>query len=352
MENITRLFVSDLHMCSSDAVAPAGGRRPYGWLNGGEAERMAEFLRSNTVTDCQQLFLVGDVIDRWICPHDVPPPSALDVLDAPHNRPVVEAIRAFARLPGRSVIWCRGNHDAEATPVTARHLADGVSLVPRYNDAFPLRVWHGHDDCLFNGPDPTGRPFPLGYFISRFVATATARGLAEVGLNIRTFLKVGPELAFLLETEPLAEIVFDVVRKAADIKLEDQVIMPDGRTVAVSDVRKQYENLVAEWRRNRSTSVARALLCESDPYHDVPTGLHLNIAGHSHDAKVKPEIRYINLGSWCGKDAYFGKTWLHHAQLLDETLCGALYKWDGGVASQIGETVTARTLWVPATQAA
>ncbi|HEX8112561.1 MAG TPA: hypothetical protein VF516_32750 [Kofleriaceae bacterium] len=352
MENITRVFMSDLHMCSSDAVAPAGGRRAYGWLSEPRARRTAEFLASNTVTDCQQLLLVGDVIDLWICPHDVRPPSARDVLDAPHNKPVVEAIRAFARLPGRSVIWCQGNHDAEATAETARYLADGAQLVPRHNVDFPLRAQHGHEDCLFNGPDPMDRPFPLGYFISRFVATAAARGLAEVGVNIRTFLKVGPELAILLETEPLAQIVFEVVRKAADLELEDPVILPDGRTITVGAVRKEYENLVAEWRRNRSISVARALLCESDPYHDVPTGLHLNIAGHSHEAKVKPELRYINLGSWCGQDAYFGKTWLVHAERLNETLCGALYKWDNGVVTQVGETVAVPTLWVPATKAA
>lgn len=351
MEDIRRIFVSDLHMASTDAVAPAGGRRPYGWLSEAEAARAGAFFRSTTVTECQQLVLVGDVLDTWICPHDVRPPTALDVLDAPHNKPVVEAIRAFAGLPGRSVIWCLGNHDGEATAETARHLADGVQLTPRY-DAFPLRAWHGHPDCLFNGPDPMGRPFPLGYIISRFVATAAARGLAEVGLNIRTLLKVGHGLAYQLETEPLAEVVFDVVRKAADLKPEDQVILPDGQTVAVSELRTRYENLVDEWRKHRSTSVARALLCESDPYHDVPTELHLNIAGHSHDAKVKPELRYINVGSWCGKDAFFGKTWLQHAGLLGERLCGALYKWDHGVASQIGETVTVPTLWVPAAQAA
>lgn len=352
MENITRLLVSDLHMCSSDAVAPAGGRRPYGWLSEPEANRMGEFFRSKTVTDCQQLLLVGDVIDLWICPHDVRPPTAQEVLDAPHNKPVVDGIRAFAKLPGRSVIWCQGNHDAEATPETARYLADGVQLVPRYNDAFPLRVWHGHEDCLFNGPDPMRRPFPLGYFISRFVATAAARGLAEVGVNIRTFLKVGDQLARLLETEPLAEIVFDVVCQAAEIEVRDQVKMPDGRTIAVSEVRREYESLVAEWRKNRNTSVARALLCESDPYYDTPTGLHLNIAGHSHGAKVVADHRYINLGSWCGKDAYFGKTWLACPEHLNEILCGALYKWDNGVVTQVGQTITVPTLWVPATRAA
>jgi UDP-2,3-diacylglucosamine pyrophosphatase LpxH len=312
-------------------------------LSPDEAIRLGAFFQSKTVTDCQQLCLVGDVVDMWICPHDVKPPTALDVLDAPHNRPVVDGIRAFAALPGRNVIWCQGNHDAGVDTAAARHLADNVKLVPRYNDEFPLRICHGHEDCLFNGPDPSNRPFPLGYFISRLVATAAARNLCDVGVNVRTFLKIGPDLALLLETEPLAEIVFDVVRKAADIKLEDRVVMPDGSTIAVGKVRADYQDLVSEWRKHRTTSVARALLCEADPYHDVPTGFHLNIAGHSHAAKVIEGHGYINLGSWCGKDAYFGKTWLEYAGHADELLCGALYKWENGVSTQFGKTVTVST---------
>lgn len=129
----------------------------------------------------------------------------------------------------------------------------------------------------------------------------------------------------------------------AGIKLDDRVIIPDGSEVEVRKVRSEYEHLVTDWRKHRTTSVARALLCESDPYHDVPTGLHLNIAGHSHNAMVKDNLGYINLGSWCGKDAYFAKTWLEYGATNDELLCGALFKLQDGVSTQQGKTVTVRT---------
>jgi hypothetical protein len=62
-------------MSSSDAVEPAAGKRLYGWLSPDEAKRLGAFLRSKTVTDCMQLILNGDVVDVWICPHHVRPPS-------------------------------------------------------------------------------------------------------------------------------------------------------------------------------------------------------------------------------------------------------------------------------------
>lgn len=350
MENITRLFMSDLHMCSSDAIAPAGSKHAWGWLSKDGAARAGNFLRSKIVTDCQQLVLVGDVIDRWICPHDVRPPTAREVLDAPHNKPVVEAIRAFARLPGRSVIWCIGNHDAETIPDDARHLADGVQLVSSHK-VFPLHARHGHEDCLFNAPDPKGRLFPLGYYISRFVATAAACGAGAVGLNIRTLWNV-PDLAKRLLTEPLAKLVFDVVRDRAGLKPQDQVIMPDGQKVALSELRTRYENLIDEWKHHWTVPMNKAVLCESDPSCTISADPHLHILGHTHDAKVDSDLAYINVGSWCDKDAYFAKTWLESPGQDNEILSGALFQWKNGVATQIGDTVTRWTTPVPETEAA
>ncbi|TMQ02967.1 MAG: hypothetical protein E6J90_00720 [Deltaproteobacteria bacterium] len=58
---------------------------------------------------------------------------------------------------------------------------------------------------------------------------------------------------------------------------------------------------------------------------------------------VKETLGYINLGSWCGKDAYFGRTWLEYAEHAEELLCGALFKWQNGTIIQQGKTVTVRT---------
>jgi hypothetical protein len=106
------------HMSSSDAVEPAAGKRLYGWLSPDEAKRLGAFLRSKTVTDCMQLILNGDVVDVWICPHDVRPPSPLDVLDQRSSAACVCAsviIRVIAQdldiaLPPDSVCRCYRHH--------------------------------------------------------------------------------------------------------------------------------------------------------------------------------------------------------------------------------------------------
>ncbi|HEU4732710.1 MAG TPA: hypothetical protein VFT22_32665, partial [Kofleriaceae bacterium] len=220
-------------------------------------------------------------------------------------------------------------------------------FMPSYGHEFPLRVSHGHEDSLFNSPDPMGRDFPLGYFITRFVATAASRGLGEVGVNWRTILGSGPQLVALLEHHPLAECVFDAVRSAAAISLDDRVIMPDGEARKVSEIRAAYRNLLGEWNERRKPRWQSALLCEYDPFYDHGVGTpHLYIAGHSHDRVYTYHASYgtyMNLGAWCGSRAYFGKTWLENAGERDEVLCGRLYEW----SSETGETAASTCAPVP-----
>jgi UDP-2,3-diacylglucosamine pyrophosphatase LpxH len=331
MQDIKRICISDLHMSSQEAVEPTGGKQPYGWFSRDHAARLAQFLASNVVKECRQLFLLGDVTDRWICPHDVKPSTTLEILEAPHNKPVVDRIQAFASTPGKTVIWCKGNHDGEATGDDAHHLAFNVNLVPHY-DEFPLSVRHGHEGCLFNAPDPMGRPYPLGYFISRFVATAAARGKAKVGLNLQLLFKSGDQLVALLEHEPLAKCVFDAVCHAADISLTDKVIMPDGNSLEVGVVRVTYQNLVDEWKAHRPGKVMDAVLAEWDPFYALPVGKnYLHIRGHSHVRSygaLGAGGVYMNIGSWCSPEASFAKTWIENPGEPNEVLRAELFQWD------------------------
>jgi hypothetical protein len=116
----------------------------------------------------------------------------------------------------------------------ARELAPSIIFGPRF-DRYPLRVRHGHEDALFNAPDPTGRDFPLGYFITRFTAKAAEQGLPEMSFSFRTILKSGGEVVRLLRQQPLVDCVFDTVLKATGVKLEDRVVMPDGSSIEVGN---------------------------------------------------------------------------------------------------------------------
>jgi UDP-2,3-diacylglucosamine pyrophosphatase LpxH len=83
-------------------VTTTAGQHPYGWLSPAAAIRLGDFLRSRP-WPTQQLFLVGDFRDYWVCPHDVRPSTTLDIINAPHNKPVVDGLRAFAAMPGKNL---------------------------------------------------------------------------------------------------------------------------------------------------------------------------------------------------------------------------------------------------------
>jgi len=336
-----RTYISDLHLPSKDAVDPPPGQLPYGWLSPDQAKRLAKFLASDIVTSSDQLFLVGDVLDLQICPHDVKPPTAIDVFTAHHNQPIVKAIRDYADGPGHTVFWILGNHELGATASDAHYLHPQINFLPRY-DEYPLRVRHGHEGCLFNGPDPRGRDVPLGYFISRFVATAAARGLHPVGLSLQLLWNSGPELVALLKAAPLAECVFDAVCHAADITLDDDVIMPDGSARKVGEVRATYQDLVHEWGEAHGGYVMNAVLAEWDPFYDLPVSKrYLNIIGHSHEHKYSSLVTggvYLNLGSWCGNEAHFAKSWLENAGESNEVVRAQLFRWDPVAGPQSAST--------------
>ena len=313
MSDSARIYISDVHMSSQAAIKPPPGQHAYGWLPPAKVDRLARFLYSDELAGCRELVLLGDIVDYWIVPHDVRPPTAIEVLDAPHNKAILDGLKAFAARPGNKITWIEGNHDAGAGSAAAHRIAPNVRFVPGFDDP-PLRLRHGHENCLFNAPDPAGRQFPLGYFISRFVATAAARGLAPVGLNLQLLWHSGPQLVALLGKEPLAKCVFDAVCHAADVSLTDGVIMPDGSARNLAEIRATYQNLVAEWDSARGNAM-EAVLCEWEPFQGLDNGKpYINIFGHSHDRYNAPIHatggRYVNVGSWCGKQAHYATTWI------------------------------------------
>ncbi|HEX7840807.1 MAG TPA: hypothetical protein VF469_25190 [Kofleriaceae bacterium] len=336
MTDLKRVFISDVHMSSGAAVTPPPGQHAYGWLSPAKAKRLGAFLKSDELTDCRQLFLVGDIVDTWICPHDVKPPTAIEILDAPHNRPVVEGLKAFAAKPGNWIYWIEGNHDAGAGAEAAHHIAPNVSFVTGGLDDPPLYIHHGHENSLFNAPDPAGREFPLGYYISRFVATAAARGLAPVGLNLQLIWKKRDELLAFVKGQPLAVSVLNAVCDAAHINPnspDEHVVMPDGSKPLVSKIREQYQNLTDDWEHSGLGSWKDALACEWDPFYSMGASSDcIYIMGHSHGwfpggSPGMASTRYRNLGAWCGKEAHYATSYLEDAGKGVKEMKVTLSKW-------------------------
>jgi len=305
MKPLRRVFVSDIHMGTAAAVADnIPDKKPYCWLSAEENSTLAEFLKSDTVQTADQLFIVGDLVDLWVYPVDVRPPSPDEIINAQHNRAIVSALRTFAAQPHKQLIYIGGNHDMQVDALVAHQLAPNTVFGPVYEE-FPLRVTHGHDLCLFNSRDPGGRKYPLGYFITRCCATAARDGAAhDMGWNFWSLFNGADEIVrWIKDGKPLSQCVLDFVKDSTGVSDTAPIVMPDGSTTTLAEVKQQYAHLVDDWNAHKSNHAATAVLCEWDPWSDMPIGTQrVNIMGHSHRRVFANNDNYgiyVNLGTWC-----------------------------------------------------
>lgn len=170
------VFISDLHL----NVAAN-----YSWMTQ-HLEPLADFLDElNSRTDVAELIILGDLLDEWVVPADVPPHDFAEVLATGVNAPVVEALQDLSI--NMQVTYVTGNHDmlsfeeANKAVITATFpYMNVVSDYPglgSYSKDQVLWAEHGHRYCLFNAPDiwsRAGGHLPLGYFISRLAACKSA----------------------------------------------------------------------------------------------------------------------------------------------------------------------------------
>ncbi len=113
------IWLSDIHLGVKDC----------------KAEFLLDFLHA---TDCETLYLVGDIIDFWQMPRGQWPDK--------HNQ-VLQLLLARSMQKGRRVIYIPGNHDA-----IARHYIGlffgGVEIAPSqiHETADGRRLWITHGD--------------------------------------------------------------------------------------------------------------------------------------------------------------------------------------------------------------
>lgn len=270
-----------------------------------------------------ELVLLGDIFDLWLYPLDVVPWTVPQILAA--NRDVTAALQRCARnIP--NVYYMNGNHDLEVTAADLQPLASGgksVQLVTpdQYNShhQYQRHLEHGHAVDMFNAPDDAGDTiagYPLGYFITRMVATAADQSAAWEALK-RLLQALGTTHAALapqqLEVRSMGSLFVEPI-----ITLLEKLVGVDDSTpirfadpalnYTVGDIKSHYGSLYSTWWRkypnieqflsamltgllsNGLEWYAKLVLAGSSP----PKVLAM---GHTHHAEAQGA--YDNDGCWC-----------------------------------------------------
>jgi len=351
-----RLFVTDLHMGAGRT--PKLDKHDYDWLKPAEAESFANFLKYvNESDDVKEVVLLGDVMETWVCPVDEVPPSFDEIISAKKNKDIVKQLKNLAKNEDIKLLYFPGNHDMSITADFLEFNFPGIVFggSAAHNSAFSagrILAEHGSAYAMFCAPDPVNNPgnrLPLGYFISRIVATK----VANTGSAKHHYWRYVDDLIECLGPQTLPASVFEAVLEEADLPEDVEIKMSSngGRTYSVGagEVKEKYKNVYEDWRSKKGDGMAflavwaelghlgkiADLLCKKGNTKIV-------IFGHSHGCKLDKDSWlvedriYANCGTWCDEDK--PRTFVETEK---DTKAGRHYvrlmEWDGREAHQMGQ---------------
>jgi UDP-2,3-diacylglucosamine pyrophosphatase LpxH len=351
-----RIYIADIHMNAGwgETKSKKGPPYEYEWLGRKEANRFAKFLEYlNDPAKIREVVILGDLMDDWVYPVNKEPPSLQQILDASINKGIVRALRKLTENEKINVIYLPGNHDMGVTEdivkANFKNMVFGGSTF--HGSAYRtsrLRAEHGSAHTMFNAPDPINgsvAKLPLGYFISRVVATKAR----DTGDAKRHYWSYADDLLEMLGPQRLGASVFEAVLEEADLDETTEIFMPkrNGKTastntkkvrkynskassattgkdkkendehvsVTAGQVKEKYAALYDQWIERYGKGIAfRAMMAEIGLLGRVADGLckqndtNIVVFGHSHDCKLDKDVWFVedriyaNCGTWCDEE--------------------------------------------------
>lgn len=316
-----RIYISDIHMNAGKGFQTDKGKHPYEWLGPAEANRFADFLNYLNDPDIvQEIIIIGDLMDDWVYPVDVVPPSLESIVKAPINKKIVQALKKLCKNKKIVVLYLPGNHDMGVNIELIEKNFPGMIFggTALYNSVYRssrLRAEHGSAYAMFNAPDAINSPgtrLPLGYYISRVVATKSR----DTGSADRHYWTYADDLLETLGPQRLAANVFEAVLEEACLNDKTKILMPkrNGKAVSVTvdQVKEKYAALYDQWQETYGAGVAfKAMMAEIGFLGNLADRLckksdtNIVIFGHSHDWKLDKDKWFVddriyaNCGTWC-----------------------------------------------------
>jgi len=351
-----RVYISDIHMNAGKGFEAANEKHPYEWLRPDETGRFAEFLRFlNDPDSVQEIIIIGDLMDNWVYPVDMVPPSLESIVKAPVNRGIVQALKKLSKNEKITVLYLPGNHDMGVTKELIDQNFPGMIFggTALYNSVYRssrLRAEHGSAHAMFNAPDPINSPgtrIPLGYFISRVVATRSR----DTGSGERHYWKYADDLLETLGPQRLASSIFEAVLEEACLNADTPIRMPkrNGKADAVTagQVKEKYARLYDQWQETYGAGEAfKAMMAEIGFLGNLADRLckksdtNVVIFGHSHDWKLDKDKWFVgdriyaNCGTWC--DDNKPCTWVESQKDREERRhIIRVMEWNNGTPTQL-----------------
>jgi len=316
-----RIFISDVHMNAGIGFNASEGTHSYEWLNPSEAQRFADFLKYiNNPSEIKEVIFIGDLMDNWVYPIDIDPPTFPDIINAPINADIVKELKTLCSNKEIGIFYLPGNHDMGMTKEIVNEnfsqmVFGGSSLQNSRFTSGRLQAEHGSAYAMFNAPDPINSPgnrLPLGYFISRVVATAQHR----TGVSKRHYWSYADDMLEMLGPQKIASSVFEAITEEAGLDESDEIIMSNRGckkiTIRVGEVKQKYAALYEQWTNQYGPGIAfKSVMAEIGYLGNVAdrlckkNGINLIIFGHSHDWKLDKDSLFVedriyaNCGTWC-----------------------------------------------------
>jgi hypothetical protein len=168
---------------------------------------------------------------------------------------------------------------------------------------------------MFNAPDAVNNPgsrLPLGYFISRVIATKAR----DTGDAKRHYWTYADDLLEILGPQKLGESVFEAVLEEAHLDNDTEIHMPTrngkAKIVTAGQVKEKYTSLYDQWIKTHGIGIAlKAMLAEIGLLGRMADHLckksdtNIVVFGHSHDWKLDKDKWFVedriyaNCGTWC-----------------------------------------------------
>jgi len=309
-----RVFVSDVHMSTGNS---------FDWLSSNQAAMFAQFLDyvADGASGIDELILVGDMMDDWVCPVDMLPKRFSEI--AAKQSAIIGKLRTISQT--KTVTYVTGNHDITIAKDSVLDFGNGQYkniVFQEYYDQDGILTQHGHQFGMYNAYDPKNA-LPMGHYISRLYVTKGGKGRwqDEVSSGIKDILEDIPN--------PFVNAPLSYLAKEAGIDDDHRIVKVDGGLITLGGVRQLYADLPERWIKSNGIlgPIESAL-------EETPAGLDseaentakkfqkkLVIFGHTHLPKIQyistwyhtPEggtvvtniAVYANTGSWCEDNAKY-----------------------------------------------